>query len=209
MYQRIARSKMSQHQSCAIVPLVYSWSDSDPTVKALSICSWLMATSWSRELAGFWLVVTVVLTVYSDRPFWLEVSRMELLFGFVPLSAVVVEAVPARLCADCAAEEPRAYEIPASMSAYYSGRGESALGAGLSRSTSSLSTKGSRYYLLRFVVVLRSCSVLRLLDRPNLLKPVNPKDLLLFVAVWLIKFELCNDLVCCDFVPTLSHSCRC
>ena len=100
---------------------------------------------------------------------------MELLFGFVADSAVVVEAVAARLCADCVMEEPAAYDIPASMSTYYSGLGESALGAGpFSRSTSSLRTKGSRYYLLRFVVVLRSCSVLRRLDRPNLLKPVNP-----------------------------------
>ena len=82
-------------------------------------------------------MVTVVLTVYSDRPFWLDVSRMELLLGFVAVSAVVVEAVAARLCADCVAEEPTAYDIPASMSTYYSGLGESALGAGpFSRSAS-------------------------------------------------------------------------
>ena len=59
------------------------------------------------------------------------------------------------------------------------GLGESALGGGglLSRSTSSLATKGSLYYLTRFVVVLKSCSVLRRLARPNLLKPVRPYDL--------------------------------
>ena len=45
VYHRIAKSKSNQHQSYAIVPLVYSCRDSEPTVNALSIYSWLMATS--------------------------------------------------------------------------------------------------------------------------------------------------------------------
>ena len=40
-------------------------------------------------------MTTVVFTVYSDKSFWLDVSRIEVLLGFAAFSAEVVEAVVA------------------------------------------------------------------------------------------------------------------
>ena len=62
-------------------------------MSALSIYSWLNATSWSSELGPCWFVVTVVLTVYS-LICWLEVSRMELLFVLAAAALFVFVLVP-------------------------------------------------------------------------------------------------------------------
>jgi len=64
VYKSKPASKKSQHQSVAKVLFVYSCKVSVPTVNALSIYSWLKATSWSNELLGYELV-SVVFTVYS------------------------------------------------------------------------------------------------------------------------------------------------
>ena len=73
-------------------------------------------------------MTTVVFTVYSDKSFWLDVSRIELLLGFTAVSAEVVEAVVAWLLADIT-DKP-VFGIPDSRSIGATCLGESALGAG-------------------------------------------------------------------------------
>ena len=88
-------------------------------------------------------MVTVVFTVYSDIPFWLDVSRIELLLALVAVSPEFVEAAVAAILLT----EFKALDNPASRSIYVVDLGESLLlGAGLSKSMSSLTTNGSLYY---------------------------------------------------------------
>ena len=78
----IVETIISQAHSCTRVLFVWSWRDSEPTVSADSMCSWLSATSCNSEFAGYVFVVfMVVFTVYSEAVSsieWFKALRYDL-----------------------------------------------------------------------------------------------------------------------------------